>query len=95
MAVKLEGSIRRYIGLSTDTKPFVGTQFDTAGTVVTAADLPAGSSFFETDTWRIARFDGVDWKYEPDRSEVAGLLAEILSVLREQQETLKLIAESL
>lgn len=59
MTVKLEGSIRRYIGLSTDEKPSVGAQLD--GRTVTAGDLPAGSSFLETDTGRIARWDGTTW----------------------------------
>ena len=56
MAVRLEGSIKRYIGLSSDTKPVLGWQPD--GSTLTGADLPAGSSFLETDTGRIYRWDG-------------------------------------
>ena len=56
MTVRLEGSIKRYIGLSTDIKPGLGYQ--TNGSTVLAADLPAGSSFLETDTGRIYRWDG-------------------------------------
>mgnify|MGYP001578129600 CR=1 FL=1 len=56
MTVKLEGTIRRYIGLSTDAKPVLGYQSD--GSTITALDMPAGSSFLETDTGRIYRWDG-------------------------------------
>jgi len=81
MAVRLEGTIRRYLGLSTDTKPKVGEQFD--GAEVTARELPAGSSFLETDTGRILRWDGEAWTYPSAGAEVtedyqAALLAEAL-----------------
>ena len=56
MAVRLEGSVHRWIGLSTDEKPNLGMQVD--GSTITGADLPAGSSFLETDTGRIYRWDG-------------------------------------
>lgn len=55
MAVQLEGSIQRYIGSSTDRKPDVA--YDD-GLV-----LPPGSSFFESDTGRIYRWDGDAWRY--------------------------------
>lgn len=51
MTVKLEGAIRRYIGLSTDDKPADGLD----------DPLPAGSTFLETDTRRIYRFNGAIW----------------------------------
>ena len=59
MAVKLETSIRRYIGLSTDEKPVIGYQVD--GSTLAAVDLPAGSSFLESDTGLIYRWDGRAW----------------------------------
>lgn len=55
MAVVLEGPIQRYIGASTDRKP--NAAYD--GGLV----LPAGSSFFESDTGRIYRWDGDTWRY--------------------------------
>ena len=58
MAVRLEGSIRRWVGLSTDDKPSLGLQAD--GRTVGAGDIPAGSSFLETDTGRIYRWNGAD-----------------------------------
>lgn len=47
MAVRLEGTIKRFIGSATDEKPTI--------------DVPAGSSFLETDTGIIARYDGRTW----------------------------------
>ena len=48
MAVTLViGSPRKYYGLSTDVKPSTG--------------LPAGCSFYETDTGNIYEFDGLTW----------------------------------
>ena len=58
MTVRLEGAIKRYLGLSTDTKPALGYQSD--GSTIAATDLPAGSSFMETDTGRIYRWNGSD-----------------------------------
>ena len=64
MTVLLEGSIKRWIGLSTDTKPAPGqTQFDprlNTSNVLVAADIPVGSSFLEQDTGLIYRWNGLD-----------------------------------
>jgi hypothetical protein len=49
MAVRLETTIKRFIGLSTDDKPI-------------ETDMPAGSSFLESDTGDIYRWDGESWK---------------------------------
>lgn len=76
MAVKLESTVKRYIGLSTDAKPYPSAT-DT---------IPAGSSFFETDTWKIARFDGADWRHESQESEIVDKLDELLQELREIKE---------
>lgn len=59
MAVRLEGAIRRYAGLSTDDKP-ASTGDDT---------IPVNSIFFETDTWRLARWDGTKWAYQRSSDE--------------------------
>lgn len=48
MAVTLEGTTRRYIGLSTDVKPTEG--------------VPVGSSFLESDTGRVSRLDRYGWQ---------------------------------
>lgn len=59
MAIKLEGTIKRYIGLSTDIKPQSGEPF--AGGAV-AETIPQGSSFLEADTGRIYRWLGTSWE---------------------------------
>lgn len=59
--VRLEGSIRRWVGLSTDEKPYVGLQIDGV-TITTATDIPPGSSFLESDTGRIYRWSGNEWR---------------------------------
>ena len=70
MAVRLEGTIQRWAGLSTDAKP--------DHQVIT---VPAGSSFLELDTGRIYRSSGFAWVlYEPvDEHEIVlnALLREI------------------
>ena len=50
MAVRLEGAIQRWVGLSTDSKPDHQT-----------TTIPAGSSFMESDTGRIHRSSGAAW----------------------------------
>lgn len=86
MAISLEGSIKRWIGLSTDRKPQPGqTQFDpvlNTSSPLTALDLPAGSSFLETDTGLIYRWDGDQWTRSPDEGSeqlyvLQALLAEV------------------
>ena len=60
----VEGSIKRYIGTSRDQKP---------GELRGDESIPAGSSYFETDTWRIARYDGAMWRYEAENPVLAEL----------------------
>ena len=48
MAVVLVTAIRRYVGLEADTKPTVG--------------VPAGATFYETDTLRTFVYDGTAWQ---------------------------------
>ena len=51
MAVTLERTTKRFIGLSTDDKP---------------TGAPPGSSFLENDTGRVFRYDGHEWRnYQP------------------------------
>ena len=66
MAVKLEGSIQRYLGLSTDDKP--------VGDFANGEIIPAGSSFMETDTGRIYRYNGEGWRFAEPADETAMLL---------------------
>lgn len=73
----LETTIQRYIGRSADDKP---------GTLRGSTKPPVGSTFFETDTWQIARYDGSLWRYEPDNPVLAEL-QEIRDLLRKILET--------
>lgn len=100
MAVRLEKAVKRFIGLSTDVKPVVGEWFESLGTgqpgsYLTAADLPDGSTFLETDvclpdgSFRIARWDGAKWVYpSPDASLVR--LTEALESLRREVAAMRL-----
>jgi hypothetical protein len=87
MAVRLESSIRRWIGLSTDEKPSLGLNAD--GTTVTAQDLTPGSSFLETDTGRIYRWDGVaSWRVPIPDDDAAVRHQELMLILGSIREVL-------
>ena len=82
MTVKLEGTIRRYIGLSTDVKPELGYQSD--GSTIASSDLPAGSSFMETDTGNIYRWNGSSaWTLPIPESDELYVLQSLLRELTE------------
>ena len=94
MAVKLSGTIRRFIGLSTDAKPFVGQTIEGLNSdhgVIEANDLPPGSSFLETDTGRIWRYDGQDWKVFIAEDAQQQVLEMIYAELHTIRETIQLL----
>lgn len=70
--VRLEGTIKRFIGLSTDFKP-ESTPDD---------PLPPGSSFLETDTGKIARYGTNGWEKATEADDVRDLLAALLDEVR-------------
>lgn len=77
MAVRLEGSIQRWLGLSTDAKP--------------TGDVSAGSSFMETDTGRIYRYDGTAWTVPGEGIDTQGeWLALIYAELVQLREVVEL-----
>lgn len=78
MAVRLEGTIKRYIGVSTDEKPM--------------EDVPAGSSFLEEDTGLVWRFNG-GWRVPPPDERMADLLQAILAELVAIRERAELVTE--
>ena len=94
MAVRLEGSIKRWIGDSTDIKPAPGqTQFDPVlnmSTPLVALDVPAGSSFLETDTGLIWRWNGEQWASAP--GEESGLLYVAQALLVEVTQLRQMVA---
>lgn len=91
MTVILETVIKRFIGLSADEKPYVGQVLrNDDGTLytTTARDLPAGSTFYESDTNRIWRWNGEKWcpplLTEDDEGLQSETLTEILAHLESQ-----------
>lgn len=71
MTVQQLGSIRRYSGLSIDTKP--------------TSRVPAGATFLETDSGHTFTYDGAIWwpDAEPvSNADIESLLQEQLIVLR-------------
>ncbi len=83
---KLLGSIKKYIGYSTDTK-------STTTQVGGSTPLPAGSTFFEIDKQRTATWDGYNWTYERQEkdSALADTLNVMISTLQQLNDTLELL----
>lgn len=77
MTVKLEGTVRAYVGESTDVKP---TSDPASGTI------PAGSTFEEVDTGRTAKYDGYRWRYVDSNVPLLDKLDELLMELKEIKE---------
>lgn len=97
-AARLEGTIQRWIGLSTEQKPgpSVAAHTDSTGKLVAfRAAVPPGSSFLETDTGRIARYDGDQWVYQVPEEEVALKLEALIELQRQTNETLLLMLSKL
>lgn len=81
MTVRLETKIHRYIGLSTDERPYPGQVLD--GRELTNDDIPVGSSFLAADTGDVWRWDGRGWIAGDNRTvrelkDIKGLLGQIL-----------------
>ena len=76
MTVKLYSAPRKYIGLKADTKP-VTTDSET---------IPTGSTFEESDTGRLFRWNGYAWNLDVTESDDARILDALHSVLQEMQE---------
>jgi len=74
MMVRLEGTIKRFIGSSTDEKP--------------TADIPSGSSFLEADTGNIWRYDGRLWMKIPTGKEIVIYFELMITLLIDIREAL-------
>lgn len=83
MAVRLEGSIQRWIGFSSDRKPGLGV--DSENVTTAPADIPVGSSFLESDTGRIFRWTGTTWVAPMPDDRVVELLTQIVDELHRQR----------
>ena len=89
---RLENSTARYIGTSTEGKPqALGLATGSDG-VERPTSIPAGSSFLETDTGHIYRYDGTSWVYAPASADVEILLGAILAELTALREVITLAA---
>lgn len=77
--VKLESVTRRYIGLSTDTKP-----------VSPSDEVTPGSSFLESDTGKIYRWNGQEWLCPPADTEALEISRAMLLELGQIRELLQL-----
>ena len=81
MTVKLESTIKRYIGLSTDDKPTPGEYSDAAARVLTAEDVPPGSTF-KDDRGRISTWNGSDWHEPSAAADTVTAIVEAIGELR-------------
>ena len=76
--MRLVGTINRWTGLSTETKPFVGMRDSATGAVITAADLPVGSTFYEEDRgWEYTYTGGQTWELSPDSGRTVLVIAKL------------------
>ena len=86
--MRLAGTLHRYIGTSEEAKPFVGQIRQEDGYVLTAADLPIGSTFYEEDTGWEYTYKGVErWELSPDSARTTLILAkldDVIEVLRDE-----------
>ena len=90
MTIKLEGTIKRYVGNAYDVKPSPGVH---PYATMTANELPPGSSFLEEDTGRIYRWNGAEWTCGTLGDVHAGLLEQIILELRALRERIELVSE--
>lgn len=79
MSVRLETTIRRFVGNSADTKPELDMR-------------DAGSSFLEEDTGKISRWNGRTWTNPAPGDDPLSLIADQLNMTNE---LLQLILEKL
>ena len=79
---------KAYVGYSTDYKPHLGIASDGV-TSVLAADLPAGSTFYELDTGKTLIFDGRGWIYPivPGHNDMAEKFAKLEATMNELLKT--------
>lgn len=90
MTVRLESTIKRFTGLSTDKRPEPRTL---GGRMNEGEPLPPGSVFYELDTGKEYRWDGGLWFPMPDVANLLldqrPLLEDIVNVLKEVRDLLK------
>ena len=82
MTVKQETNTKRYVGLSSDSKPL--PEPSGGGPV-------AGSTFLESDTGRLARFNGKEWFFAD--VDGSGKTNELLNAIYEELHRLRVVTE--
>ena len=78
-ASELKGPQRRFIGTSATPKPY---PHDGSGKYDEPNSIPVGSSFFETDTGKMWRWDDDAWAHAPELTQ--GLIYEVLERIEGQ-----------
>ena len=89
MAVKLESTIHRWTGRSDDARPTPGEYFAPADRILTAGDVPPGSTF-KDDRGRIYTWDGVDWHMAEAAQDTVRALVVAIGDLRLEVAQLRL-----
>jgi hypothetical protein len=79
--VRLESTIKRFVGRSSDDKPRPG-QEGADGITPAVADVPPGSTFLDLDTGGLYRWDGTDWILPSVEDATVALLGELLQEMR-------------
>ena len=88
--VRLETSYRRFIADNEDDElPLVGRMLD--GAVLTAGDLPVGSTVLYRKSGRIKRYNGRDWVAIELTDNHETILAAILQEMRQLNERISLV----
>ena len=75
--MRLVGTTHRWIGRSTEVKPYVDLWDFDAGATLTANDVPAGSLFYEEDTGWEFIYRGGRWELAPDSGRTAIIIAKL------------------
>ena len=90
MGVRLETRPKRFLADNAgDDLPRVGMLLD--GAVLTAADLPAGSTVLYADSGKIKRWNGSEWSEVAANETQEALLAAILAELQTLNQRLAIV----
>lgn len=94
--VRLAGTIHQYTGFSWETKPYVGQRRLEDDYVLTAADLPIGSTFLTEDGGGQFVYNGETW--EPDvttalSDRIVAALGPLISLLEESRKQTGLLEQ--
>lgn len=84
MTARLVTTIKRFIGTSAVIKPRPGDWLnDTGEYILKDTDVPAGSTFLESDTDRMFKWDGEAWRLSRVEVDTLTTLDDIKEILSE------------